>query len=89
MVYLDGTDEKADRLAGSRLALQSTYFPHSFLMPLCVFLCSGETGDCWPESLPDDRGERSDSVDSSALSVFPEIGQDTQGKQTKRKKNLM
>lgn len=49
-----------------------TYFPHSFLMPFWFFLFSGETGDCWPESMPDDMGDTSDSVDSSVFSDFAE-----------------
>lgn len=48
-----------------------THFPHSFRMPFWFFLCSGETGDCWPDSTPDDIGERSDKVESSVFSVFP------------------
>lgn len=48
------------------------YFPHSFLMPFWFFLFSGETGDCWPESMPDDMGDTSDSVDSSVFSDFAE-----------------
>lgn len=50
---------------------QPTHFPHSFRMPFWFFLCSGETGDCWPDSTPDDIGERSDKVESFVFSVFP------------------
>lgn len=49
----------------------NTHFPHSFRMPFWFFLCSGETGDCWPDSTPDDMGERSDRVESSVFSAFP------------------
>lgn len=53
-----------------RWTQRKAYFPHSFLMPFWFFLFSGETGDCWPESMPDDMGDTSDSVDSSVFSDF-------------------
>lgn len=48
-----------------------TYFPQSFLMPLWFFLFSGETGDCCPESTPEDRGDWSDRTHSSSFSGRP------------------
>lgn len=45
-----------------------TYFPQSFLIPLWLFLFSGETGDCCPESTPEDRGDWSDRTHSSSFS---------------------
>lgn len=45
-----------------------TYFPQSFLMPLWLFLFSGETGDCCPESTPEDRGDWSERMHSSSFS---------------------
>lgn len=54
----------------SKWTRRMAYFPHSFLMPFWFFLFSGETGDCWPESMPDDMGDTSDSVDSSVFSDF-------------------
>lgn len=43
-----------------------SYRPQSFLMPLWFFLFSGETGDCCPESSPEDSGDWSDSIRSSS-----------------------
>ena len=45
-----------------------TYFPQSFLMPLWLFLFSGETGDCCPESTPKERGDWSDRTHSFSFS---------------------
>lgn len=50
---------------------RNTYFPQSFLMPRSLFLFSGETGDCCPESTPEDRGDWSDRTHSSSLSGRP------------------
>lgn len=59
------------RRAGRRRPAHTgpTHFPHSFLMPLWVFLFSGETGDCCPESTPEDRGDWSDRTHSSGFSA--------------------
>lgn len=54
-----------------------THFPHSFLMPLWVFLFSGETGDCCPESTPEDRGDWSERTHSSGFSARPSAQEQT------------
>lgn len=40
-------------------------------MPRSLFLFSGETGDCCPESTPDDRGDWSERTHSSSFSGRP------------------
>lgn len=40
----------------------TTYFPHIFFIPFGLFLFSGDNGDCVPDSVPDDKGERSSEV---------------------------
>ncbi len=49
----------------------NTHFPHSFECLSGSSCALVKTGDCWPDSTPDDMGERSDSVESSAFSAFP------------------
>lgn len=39
-----------------------TYFPHIFFIPLGLLLFSGDNGDCAPDSVPEDKGERSSEV---------------------------
>lgn len=48
----------------------STHFPHIFRM-LLFLTFSWDTGDCCPESAPEDMGEMSEDVLSSDLSLFP------------------
>lgn len=45
-----------------------THFPQNFLIPFWFFLCSGETGEFWPESTPDELAETSGD---GLASVFP------------------
>lgn len=54
-----------------------THFPHSFFMPRWVFLFSGETGDCCPESTPEDRGDWSERTLSSGFPGLPSEQQQT------------
>lgn len=48
-----------------------THFPQSLRMLLLFFRFSCETGECSPESTPDDEGEGSRALGSSVLSAFP------------------
>lgn len=56
------------------LYILKTYFPQSFLIPLWPFLFSGETGDCCPESTPEDSGDWSDGKHSSSFSECSATG---------------
>lgn len=48
------------------------YFPQIFLIPFGLFLFSGDNGDCGPESVPRERGERSsETTVPSMFSVSP------------------
>lgn len=48
----------------------ATYLPQNFLMPLWLFLFSGETGDCCPESTPEDSGDWSERIYSSSFPAW-------------------
>lgn len=49
-----------------------SYFPQIFLIPFGLFLFSGDNGDCGPESVPEERGERSsETTVPSMFSVSP------------------
>lgn len=49
-----------------------SYFPQIFLIPFGLFLFSRDSGDCGPESVPEERGERSsETTVPSVFSVSP------------------
>lgn len=54
-----------------RKKLRCTHFPHILRILLVFFTFSWDTGDCCPESAPEDMGETSEDVVSSIFSRFP------------------
>ena len=55
-----------------------THFPHSFLMLLLFFRCSGEPTNRWPDSAPEDWGEESEGGTLPVFSVFPSQSGETE-----------